>query len=83
MEISVFGTPSCAKCKDVVKFLKDKKVEYMYMVIGEDVDHDHVTAVVGRPVRTVPVIMVNGAELTFSGLKERLSVEDTLGALEL
>jgi len=83
MEISVYGTPTCPRCKDVLNFLLEKDVDYTYSVIGIDVEHEQVNTVVGRPVRAVPVIMVDGAELSFDNLRERLSSTDILSGLEL
>lgn len=83
MEISVFGTPTCSKCKDVVNFLREKDVGYEYKVIGEDVDHEYVNSTVGRMVRAVPVIMVDGDELSFDKLKEKVDSVDVLNLLEL
>jgi len=83
MEISVFGAPTCARCKDVINFLHEKDVGYEYKVIGEDVDHEYVNNTVGRMVRSVPVIMVDGDELSFDKLKEKVNSVDMLNLLEL
>jgi glutaredoxin len=83
MEISVFGTETCARCKDVVNFLQDKDVTYDYKIIGEDVDREHVNKVVGRMVRAVPVILVDGEEVSFAALKEAINSVDMLNLLEL
>jgi glutaredoxin len=83
MEISVYGTPMCPKCKDVLNFLLEKDVDYIYNIIGVDVQPEQVNTVVGRPVRAVPVIMVDGVEMSFDNLRERLSSTDILSGLEL
>jgi len=83
MEISIFGTMACSKCKDVLNFLKEKNVAYDYKVIGQDVDHEYVNNVVGRMVRAVPVIMVDGEEVSFTTLKENLNSVNMLNLLEL
>jgi len=83
MEISVYGSPACARCKDVINFLQDKNVGHIYKIIGEDIDHEHVNTVVGRLVRAVPVIMMDGNELTFDVLKEKINSINSLSELEL
>jgi len=83
MEIAIFGTASCARCKDVVNFLNEKEITYDYKVIGQDVDHEHVNKVVGRMVRAVPVIMIDGEEVSFTSLKETLNSVNMLNLLEL
>ena len=83
MEISVFGTPTCTRCKDVLNFLQEKDINYDYKVIGQDVDHDYVNNIVGRMVRAVPVIVVDGEELSFENLKETVNSVDMLNLLEL
>lgn len=83
MEISVYGTPTCARCKDVVNFLQERETSFTYIVIGKDMEPEEVNSVVGRLVRAVPVIMVDGDELSFNDLKERLSSTDMLNLLEL
>jgi len=83
MKISVYGTPMCPRCKDVLNFLLEKDVDYTYSIIGIDVEHEQVNAIVGRLVRAVPVIMVDGVELSFDSLRERLSSVNILSDLEL
>jgi len=83
MEIMIYGTPTCPKCKDVKNFLVNKGVDYGYKVIGEDIDHDAVNAAVGRIVRAAPVIMVDDTELSFKLLQARLDALNGLQDLEL
>lgn len=86
MDITVFGTPVCPNCKNVTSFLDSAGVGYRYKTIGRDVDKADVDALVGRPVRSVPVIVSNGSEVTFDDLRRQVAsfeVSDTLAALEL
>lgn len=83
MEINVYGSPACARCKDVLNFLLGKDIGHTYKVIGEDIDHEQVNTAVGRMVRAVPVIMVDGNELSFDVLKEKINSVDALKHLEL
>jgi glutaredoxin len=86
MDITVFGTPVCPNCKNVTSFLDEAGVGYKYKTIGEDVNKSDVDALVGRPVRSVPVIVSNGSEVTFDDLRRQVSASEmsnALGALEL
>jgi len=83
MEISVYGTPTCPRCKDVLNFLLEKDVNYTYSVIGIEVEHEQDNTIVGRHVRAVPVIMEDGAELSVDNIRKRLSSTDILSGLEL
>jgi len=86
MDITVFGTPICPNCKNVTSFLDSAGVGYKYKTIGEDVDKSDVDALVGRSVRSVPVIVSNGSEVSFEDLRRQVSVSEmtsTLAALEL
>lgn len=83
MEISIFGTAACARCKDVVSYLTEKEINFNYKVIGQDVEHQDVNQIVGRMVRAVPVIVVDGDELSFETLKEKINSVNMLNLLEL
>lgn len=86
MDITVFGTPVCPNCKNVTSFLDDAGVRYKYKTIGQDVDRSEVDAVVGRPVRSVPVILSGGAEVSFEDLRRKVSATEMasgIAALEL
>jgi glutaredoxin len=86
MDITVFGTPICPNCKNVTSFLDSAGVRYQYKTIGEDVEKADVDALVGRAVRSVPVIVSNGLEVTFDDLRRQVSATEmssALAALEL
>lgn len=86
MDITVFGTRTCPNCKNVTSFLESKSINYQYKVIGEDVEHMFVNALVGRVVRSVPVVVVNDNEVTFDELQTLVAsseVTDVLPDLEL
>lgn len=86
MDITVFGTPICPNCKNVTSFLDSVGVGYNYKTIGQDVDKADVDALVGRAVRSVPVIVSNGSEVSFDDLRRQVStaeVSSALAAMEL
>jgi len=74
MKITIYGTPVCPNCKNVLAFLKGNEAKYEYKVVGEDVSKEHLESVVGRPVRAVPVIVVDGDELSFDSLRTKVSM---------
>jgi len=76
MEITVYGTHTCPHCINVESFLQTKGASFDQKIIGEDVSIEQLEETVGRPVRTVPVIVVDGDELSFSSLKLKLSMAD-------
>ena len=81
MDITVFGTPICPNCKNVTSFLDSAGIGYKYKTIGEDVDKSDVDAIVGRPVRSVPVIVHNGSEVSFNELRTKVSANEMQGML--
>jgi glutaredoxin len=81
MDITVFGTPVCPNCKNVTSFLDSAGVGYRYKTIGRDVDKSDVDAIVGRSVRSVPVIVSNGTEITFEDLRRQVSSFEASSAL--
>lgn len=72
MNVTVYGTPVCPNCKTVKSFLESSKVGYDYRSVGEDVTKEQLEETVGRPVRSVPVIVVDGEEVTFDLLKRNI-----------
>jgi len=74
MNITVYGTPVCPTCKNVLSFLKSKKAEYEYKVVGEDISKEQLEENVGRMIRAVPVIVVDGDELSFDSLKIKIDM---------
>ena len=74
MKITVYGTPVCPTCKNVLSFLQNNHTNYDYKVVGEDVSKEQLESDVGRPVRAVPVIVVDGDELSFDSLKTKVSL---------
>jgi len=70
MNIQVFGTETCPNCKSVLNFLESKGAEFSYKLIGVDIDKQSVDTLTGRTVRSVPVIVVDGSEMSFPDLKQ-------------
>lgn len=74
MDITVYGTHTCPHCKNVESFLQTKETPFEQKIIGEDVSIEQLEENVGRPVRTVPVIVVDGDELSFDSLKIKVNM---------
>ena len=72
MEVQVYGTSVCPNCDKVKMFLTSKDVPYHYSAVGSDITKESLEEVVGRSVRSVPVIVVDGHEQTFSQLQQML-----------
>ena len=86
MSITIFGTPVCPNCKSVTSFLSSNNVEYSYKNVGDDIEQSELEAMVGRQVRSVPVIVAEGHEVSFDELKTRVTssaLSAELGGLEL
>lgn len=67
--ITVYGKDACPACKTVVNYLTANNIDHRYLLVGTDVSKEDVAAAVGRDVRSVPVIMKDGAETTFAELR--------------
>jgi len=80
MRINVYGTKVCPNCKSVTNYLEDKGVEYWYNTIGVEVSVEQLTESLGRIPRTVPIILLDGKETDFDGLKTRLNQLEILAA---
>ena len=74
MEITVYGTTTCPHCVKVKNFLDNKATDYEYQLVGTDLSIEQLEESVGRPVRTVPVIVVDGDELSFDSLKMKVDM---------
>jgi len=74
MEITVYGTTTCPHCVNVKTFLENKEASYDYKLVGKDLSIEQLGSIVGRPVRTVPVIVVDGDELSFDSLKLKVDM---------
>ncbi len=81
MSITVFGTPVCPNCKNVTSFLDSAGADYSYKTIGQDVNNEEVNALVGRVVRSVPVIVADGSEVSFDDLRRQVSAKEMSGAI--
>ena len=76
MNITVYGTPVCPHCNNVKAFLENKHMEYDYKTVGADIEPQALEEQLGRPVRTVPVIVVDGDELSFDTLKLKVGMSE-------
>lgn len=76
MDITVYGTHTCPHCIKVEQFLETQNTPFEQKIIGEDVSIEQLEENVGRPVRTVPVIVVDGDELSFDSLKIKVSMSE-------
>lgn len=68
--ITVYGKDSCPACKTVVSFLTTNNIDHQYLMVGTDVTKEDVDAATGMDVRSVPVIVKDGAMITFSELRQ-------------
>lgn len=75
MIVTVYGTPICPNCKNVISYLDSSNVSYKYETVGESVTKEQLEETVGRPVRAVPVIIVDGQEVNFEGLKSKVQTD--------
>ncbi len=83
MKIEVFGTAICGVCRQVEAYLKKENIEYDYKTVGKDITIDELSTLIGAQTRSVPVILVDGVQTSFSILKERVDTSKGLGVLEL
>lgn len=86
MAITVFGTPVCPNCKSVTSYLKSVGVDYEYKTVGDDIEQSALEELTGRMIRSVPVIVADGQEVTFEQLKKTVttkSLANELSGLEL
>lgn len=74
MNITIYGTPVCPTCKTVLAFLQSKDTQHDYKVVGEDISKEQLEETIGRVVRAVPVIVVDGDELSFDSLKTKINM---------
>lgn len=74
MKVTVYGTPVCPNCKNVVSFLENNNTTYNYQTVGKDVSKEQLEESLGRTVRSVPVIVVDGNELSFDSLKAKVGM---------
>ena len=84
MSITIFGTPVCPNCNNVKNFLSTNGVSYDYKNVGDDIQQSELEALVERQVRSVPVIVSDGKEVSFDELKTQVSnAQLTVGLAEL
>lgn len=76
MQVSIYGTKVCPNCDKVKTYLNTKEIPYSYSSVGEDITREELESVVSRPVRAVPVIVVDGQERTFEQLRELTQRQD-------
>ena len=72
MEVQIYGTSVCPNCDKVKMFLSSKDQPYQYSAVGMDITKEGLEEAVGRAVRAVPVIVVDGLETTFDQLRTLL-----------
>lgn len=62
-ETVLYGTPSCHYCQVAKQYFRDKKIEYRYIDVKEDIEQrTQMIELSGQ--MGVPVILVNGKVLT-------------------
>ena len=80
MKINVYGTEVCPNCKIVTKYLDEKDIAHTYATVGKDIAVVELCETLGHNVRSVPVILMDGKETDFNGLKARLNQLEVLAA---
>lgn len=70
--ITVYGKDVCPECTKVVTFLTQHNVDHQYLKVGKDVTKEDIDTVTGRDVRSVPVIIKNGTETSFTALRKAM-----------
>ena len=73
MSITIYGTPSCPNCVMAKNICEDKGLTYEYKTVGLDISKVDLAEMVARPVRSVPVLIEDGCEITMTNLRDRLS----------
>ncbi len=73
MHVDLYGTRECPHCHTVADWLGENNIVYSYKLIPEDITPVELSEIVKRSVRSVPVMVVAGAEKTFEELKEDVS----------
>jgi len=75
MKVEIYGTASCAYCKQAVSLCEDKAIEYSYTDVGNQESLESLTARLGTRPRSVPQIFLDGTYLSsgFNGLKQELA----------
>lgn len=73
MDIRVFGTPVCPRCKTVTSYLENQGVDHQYLTIGKDIDKEEMDTLIGRKAMSAPVIWKDGSEISFGALKAQLA----------
>jgi len=69
-ETVLYGVPGCKKCDEVKDYLTEKKIPFVYSVVGSDVVVEHLELVVSRRVTDLPIITINGTEVSFDYVKQ-------------
>jgi len=80
LKINVYGTEVCPNCKVVTNYLDAKDIDHTYETVGKDIDIAELCETLGHNVRSVPVILMDGKETDFNGLKTRLNQLEVLSA---
>ena len=79
--VTIYGTPVCPNCKNVTSFLSSSGVQYNYKTVGNDIEQNELERIVSRPVRSVPVIVADGRELSFDELKVKVKSTESLSVV--
>jgi len=83
MKIDLYGSTICPNCHNVAEWINENGLTYNYKLVPEDISPLALADIVGRVVRSVPVIVVDGKEKTFQELKDDVSKMATLDDLDL
>lgn len=71
-EIALYGAPECKECEEIKEYLISHNIPFIYSEVGKDVVIEHLELVVSRRVYELPVITVNGTEVSFDYIKQSM-----------
>ena len=61
--ITVYSKPSCTYCEKAKYLLKNLGLEYTEKIVTKDLSIDELYKVLGKQVRTIPQIVMNGTHI--------------------
>lgn len=55
--VTIYATPACHRCKQLAGTYRSAGVDFKYLIVGEDITKEELEHLVGRVVRSVPVVV--------------------------
>lgn len=60
MSAEIYATQSCGFCRMAKSLLEANGIEYQEFIVGNDISPEALSSRIGKPVRTVPQIFIDG-----------------------